>query len=202
MPSYSSNIIIVNSRNKIIKKSFKLHIDLPTYRMLYCTFVRPLLEFAAPVWNPHHQKDIDKLEKVQRRATKLAPGLKKFEYAKRLKILDLTSLFERRIRGDLIQMYKICKGFDKVIWYSPFKFNNNESNTRGHTFKFNRDNFNINFRYNFFINRISNAWNNLPTEILNTNNVDIFKEKLDGIFKRYGTYNLNSTGKLEFQRSL
>jgi len=60
------------------------------------------------------RKDVDCLEKVQRRATKLVRGLKDKSYEDRLRILGITSLEERRNRGDLIQVFRIVKGFDKV----------------------------------------------------------------------------------------
>jgi len=60
------------------------------------------------------RNDVDCLENVQRRATKLVRGLKDKSYEDRLRILGITSLEERRNRGDLIQVFRIVKGFDKV----------------------------------------------------------------------------------------
>jgi len=60
------------------------------------------------------RKDVACLEKVQRRAAKLVRGLKDKSYEDRLRILGITSLEERRNRGDLIQVFRIVKGFDKV----------------------------------------------------------------------------------------
>jgi len=65
-------------------------------------------------WRPHLHKDIDLLENVQRRATKLIPTLKDRPYETRLKSLNLTTLETRRIRGDLIEVFKIFKGFDDI----------------------------------------------------------------------------------------
>ena len=72
--------------------------------------MRPNLEFAVPVWNPYFKKDIEKLEDIQQKATRLAPKLKKREYLDRL----IMALETRRKRGDLIQFYKILNGFDHV----------------------------------------------------------------------------------------
>ena len=78
--------------------------------MLYVSLVRPHLEYAVPVWNPSLKNDIDMLENVQHRATRLVPGLK------RLKTLKLTTLEIRRKREDLIEFYKILNGLDNVEW--------------------------------------------------------------------------------------
>lgn len=78
--------------------------------------VRPHLEYAVQVWNPYLQKDIDALEIVQERATKLPPRLKKKTYHARLNEFDLTTLEIRRIRGDLIQFYKIIRGIEETRW--------------------------------------------------------------------------------------
>ena len=70
-------------------------------------------------WRPHYRKDIDKLEKVQRRATKMVEGLEGYSYSDRLRILSLTALETRFLRADLIEVFKILKGFENV---DPGKF--------------------------------------------------------------------------------
>ena len=66
---------------------------------LYKAIVRPHLEYCIHAWNPHLRKDIDMFEKIQRRATKLIPGLRDPRYEKRLKECELTTLETRRLRG-------------------------------------------------------------------------------------------------------
>jgi len=61
------------------------------------------MEYAIQAWSPHFIKDIDCLEKVQRRATSLIKGFKKYSYENRLHMLGLTTLEKRRLRGDLIE---------------------------------------------------------------------------------------------------
>ena len=63
--------------------------------------------------HPATKKDIAALERVQR-ATRIIPGLKGMSYADRLKELNLFSLEQRRLRGDLIQAFKMLKGIDNV----------------------------------------------------------------------------------------
>jgi hypothetical protein len=74
----------------------------------------PRLEYAVQAWRPHFQKDIDLIEGVQIRATKLAVRTKGVSYEERLKFLDMTTLETRRIRGDLIEVFKILKGIEDV----------------------------------------------------------------------------------------
>ena len=60
------------------------------------------------------QKDIDKVERVQRRVTKMIPNLRNKSYEERLEELNLFTLSHRRLRGDLIQVFKIIKGIDNM----------------------------------------------------------------------------------------
>ncbi len=88
-------------------------------RKLYTISVRPHLEFAMAACNPYAQMDIDKLESVQRRATRLVPALRHLAYEERLQQLKLTTLAQRRVRGDLIQTYKILHNIENVNWFQP-----------------------------------------------------------------------------------
>jgi ribonuclease P/MRP protein subunit RPP40 len=65
------------------------------------------LEFCIQAWHPHLRKDINLLEKVQRRTIRMIPSFKGLEYAERLVRLKVTSLETRRLHGDLIEMFKI-----------------------------------------------------------------------------------------------
>ena len=68
------------------------------WKTLYTSLVRPILEYASTVWNSLLQREIDELEKVQRRATRIPTDAYKLEYEERLKIWKLTSLEEREER--------------------------------------------------------------------------------------------------------
>ena len=76
--------------------------------------MRPHLEYNVPFWSPYYKKDIEKLEKIQRRLTKLIPRLRNKFYDERLKELNLFTLEKRRIRGDLITLLKIFNGFTNL----------------------------------------------------------------------------------------
>ena len=104
----------------VVKKSFK-HLDEESLPVLYKSYIRPHMETCVQAWSPYYKRDIEVLEKIQRRTTKLVPSLKQLPYEERLSRLNLMPLEERRLRGDLIETYKILKGIDKVNQAKFFK---------------------------------------------------------------------------------
>ena len=86
-------------------------------------FVRPQLEYCQQAVNPTSANDINLVERVQRRATKLVPGLDGMDYESRLKALNLYSMEERRVRGDLIFMYRLMSGDVNLDPARLFKLN-------------------------------------------------------------------------------
>ena len=74
---------------------------------LFKALVRPILEYGNVVWSPYKKKDIDAIESIQRHYTKSISGMRFLPYENRMKILELPSLHYRRLRGDLIETFKI-----------------------------------------------------------------------------------------------
>jgi len=68
------------------------HISRNCFVILYESLLRSRLEYAKSVWYPKRKSDVDKLESVQKTATKLIPELFKRSYSDRLKALNLPTL--------------------------------------------------------------------------------------------------------------
>ena len=82
---------------------------------MYKAVVIPHLEYCIQAWRPYRKKDIDTLEHIQRRATKITPGLRDLSYEERLNECGLTTLETRRLRGDHIEVFKIFNGYEILI---------------------------------------------------------------------------------------
>jgi ribonuclease P/MRP protein subunit RPP40 len=89
--------------------------------------VRPHLEYCMQVWCPYLRKDIDMIEGVQRKATRMILGYSEKSYEERLKLCKLLTLEQRRHRGDMIEVFKLLNGFDDVKFNNFFEL---DSNTR------------------------------------------------------------------------
>ena len=152
---------------------------------LFKAMVRPILEYANCVWAPYLKKDVNALESIQRHFTKKIVGLNGLSYKERLTILKLPSLSYRRLRGDLIETYKIVNSiYDPVTTQSLLTRVPDKSITRK-TNSFNLTKIRANknpFKY-FFTNRINNVWNSLPNQIVDARNLNIFKNRLDSHFR-------------------
>ena len=105
----------------IIKRSFHC-IDKIMFHNLYVSLVCSHLEHASDIWNPHLIGDIQVLEKVQKRATKLVPDLRQLTYSDRLAALNLPSLLYRQRRMDMITVFKIVHGLEGVPFDNLFTF--------------------------------------------------------------------------------
>jgi hypothetical protein len=149
----------------------------------FTVYVRPIIEYCSPVWSPVYKKDIFKLEAVQRRFTKKLQGLSRLTYAERLVILNANTLELRRLKQDILTMYKVFNGL-LVLNISEF-FELSRVHTRGHKFKLIKPSCINNARAFSFACRRIDCWNSLPADILKLS-LSEFKAKLNYInFSKY-----------------
>ena len=161
----------------LIKRSF-CYMDMDMFVHLYKTLVRPHLEYGNVIWHPHYKRQSCAVEKVQRRATKLVGCMKNLSYQERLQKLKLPALKYRRLRGDLIQVYKIFQGIDNTEFCNFFHLTLIDE-TRNVTNKLLIKYSRTNIRKNCFSNRIAPYWNMLPVHVKQANNINTFKSLLD-----------------------
>ena len=129
-------------------------------------------------WSPELRKDIDAIERVQHRATRSIPGLARLSYEERLKKTGLYTLERRRLRGDMIEMFKIMNGRDKIR--ADELFNRVDSDrTRGHSLRVKKRRVKTVVRQGTFTQRVVHAWNGLPGKVVAAETVDLFKLELD-----------------------
>ena len=149
--------------------------DKHTFVMLYKSLVRTHIEYAVSVWCPYKKGDI---EKIQKRATKLIISFKKLSYKDRLIKLKLPTLKYRRLRGDMIEVFKILHNYYDLD-VAPKLVLNNTSFTRGNSLKLLNHTFRYDLRKYSFPARIVNVWNSLPNTVVQAASIDTFKNRLD-----------------------
>ena len=136
-------------------------------------------------------KDIDDLESIQRYYTKRIIGCSKLTYEERLQKLKLPSLAYRRMRGDLIEAYKITHNFyDPLTTKQFFNFySDSNSSTRTNGFKMIKLHTNTTNFQHFFTNRVTNKWNSLPAHIVSADTINTFKNFVNIMYTIRVNYN-------------
>lgn len=170
-----------NSTFASLRRSFQF-MNVKTFIPVYKSLVRSHLDYASSIYSPHLMRHVEEIESVQRRSTKQIPGLKNMSYSERLRLLKLPTLGYRRIRGDMIELYKCTSGiYDKSVvdFLNPWNEQSVRTSSRTHGKKiFPQLAKNI-VRRNVFSVRSTNIWNSLPEDIVTANNLNTFKNRLD-----------------------
>ncbi|XP_076106243.1 uncharacterized protein LOC143074933 [Mytilus galloprovincialis] len=181
----SEKVNKANSMFALLRRTFQ-YLDTDTFVPLYKTLVRTHLEFASSVWHPYKIKYVDMIENVQRRATKQLPGLKNLTYSERLQKLKLPSLNFRRVRGDMIELYKTLNGkYDKEAaqFVKLWKDMTTRTGSRGNSLKIFPQRARTELRRNAFALRVVKTWNTLPEIIVTSPTTNTFKNRLDKYWK-------------------
>jgi hypothetical protein len=163
----------------LIRRTFT-YMDADLMKKLYISLVRPHLEYANVIWHPHLKRQVELLERVQHRATKMVPNLSKLGYEDRLRQMDLPSLVYRRARGDAIEAYKYLHGKYQVDNDGTIPvYEASKPTTRNNGLKLSKRACRTNLRSNFFWNRIVGMWNALPGPVVMAPSVNCFKGRFD-----------------------
>lgn len=127
--SFNSHIeSIITRANKMlgfITKSMSKFKNSLTYKMMYNSYVRPILEYASPIWNPYYNTYTEALESVQRKFTRIYCyrfNIPRGTYNTRLREMNLSSLYNRRLQTDEILLYKVVNGMINTNLAQSLKF--------------------------------------------------------------------------------
>ena len=176
--SWSQHISYICSRAKrqlgLLYRHFYRDTEPNSLKMLYLTQVRPLLEYAVPVWDPYFVKDVEALESVQKFAAKMCTkSWQRWSYSEQLRALNLTTLKERRDYLKLCFLYKV---FNNLIFFpeSPLELRP-PSATRSHDLTLDVPFAHTGAFYNSFFCQTPRLWNELPQEVVTSTSIASFK---------------------------
>ena len=153
-----------------------------TLRKAYITYIRPLLEYNSVIWNPHYKKDVEAVESAQIYFVKKLfrrSNIPSDSYQQRLYMINLETLEYRRLKFDLILVFKIINNLIDIPFNSLFSLHSTPYNLRRHQHTLQPQKYTSDTRKFFFSNKIVPTWNSLPEEIVSCNTLVSFKTKLN-----------------------
>ena len=167
--------IILIACNVLVLNAFA-GVDIHVLVSLYKIYVRSVLDYASIVYSPHFLYLIDLIENVQRNFTKRLSGLSNMSYAERLIVCNLEPLELRRIRTDMLFVYKLLNGIIKCNLIEYVKISDNMHNTRGNSKKLEKPYAKLLIRNNHFVVRCVNNWNSLTSDIVCAKSYNLFRK--------------------------
>jgi len=167
----------------MIFRSFELaRVDRAFALEIYCIFVRPQLEYATQVWSPYQHKDIATVEQVQHWYTRKMPGSAGLEYEERLRRFGLESLELRRLRADMLFVYKVCRERVDITGHTAFLPRRTDMPSHRPGLRGSDDpdrlllrKCNLECRKHFFTFRVVKVWNAIRKNVKQAVSVKVFR---------------------------
>ena len=179
--SWKSHILSITARANrllgLLKRTFGIHSK--ALLVGYKIMVRPLLEYACQVWDPHEKYLVEKLERVQRNVTRWIIG-RDTSYEDRMKSIKLPSLTQRKEYLGLVQLFKFVGGHSAVN-IDDFVSFNKRSSRNSHCYKLYKPSCRTNILKYSFWHRYIDKWNSLPESLVKHDKLYSFKKGLEEI---------------------